>query len=329
MPSVEDSVLSQYVPGFRANLALAPQQTDTRLLSCVDGDLAYDTPGQMFNADDVQRTDPEDITTRVPDTPDKFPSFTRRAGMFTPFQDASWLDNVDKARELEDPTSKVMAALMAGRWRKVDRAIMGTTAGIGGLLGQAPTYAGAIGTTAISYVSLPGAQIVASTDVSYAHDAEIVPTNGSQYGMSVGKVLHASAILDESELEGERYIAFTSQQKTDLLRRTPATSRYYQEVLHLQSGTLTEFMGFTLVRLRKDMVPYAALGHDAASPIRQCIAWTKGACIYRGRPITDANIWRRPDKSNTPQAFYKSEQGAVRRYDTAVVEIDCYEGPSY
>ena len=82
MATNEDTVLSQYVPGFRANLNLAPQQTDTRLLGRVDGDLTYDTPGQMFNADDVQRTsDPEIIVTRVPDTPDKFPGFTRRVGV--------------------------------------------------------------------------------------------------------------------------------------------------------------------------------------------------------------------------------------------------------
>ncbi|MGH6955298.1 MAG: phage capsid protein [Caulobacteraceae bacterium] len=327
MADSEDTVLSQYVPGFRANLNLAPQQTDTRLLSGVDGDLAYDTPGQMFNADDVQTSDPEIITSRVPQTPDKFPGFTRRVGIFVPFQDAAWIDNVDKARELVDPTNKVMMSLMAGRWRFVDTTILGTTAGVGGLLGKAPTKLDASG--AITYQALPAAQIVASTDVSFAHDAEIVPIDGSQYGLSVGKLLHAMEILDESELEGPRHLALSSQQKTDLLRRTPVTSRYYADVEALVKGELDEFLDFNIHRLQKARIPSAGLGHDNASAIRQCVAWIEGACVYRGRPITDARIRIRPDRSDTPQAFYKTEHGSVRRYDTAVVEIDCYEGAQY
>ena len=263
----------------------------------------------------------------MPDTPDKFPSFTRRVGVFLPFQDAAWLDNVDKARELSDPTSKVMMTLMAGRWRKVDRNILGTSAGVGGLLGLATNMT--VQGSALSTTALPASQIIASTDVSFAHDAEVVPTDGSQYGMSVGKLLHAGEILDESELVGERHLAISSQQKSDLLRRTPATSRYYNDVEALRSGKIDVFLGFRIHRLQKAQVPSAGLGHDGASALRQCVAWVEGAVVYKGRPITDAQVWLRKDKSNTPQAFYKSEQGAVRRYDTAVVEIDCYEGPSY
>lgn len=328
MATNEDTVLSQYVQGFRANLNLAPQQTDTRLLSTVDGDLSYDTPGQMFNADDVSTSDPEDIFTRVPDTPDKFVAMTRRVGMFAPFQDAAWLDNVDKARELTDPTNKVMMALMAGRWRKVDTTIIGAPGGFGGLLGSAYYKADASGT--ISSSVLPAAQKVAATDVSFAHDGEVVPTNGSQYGLSVGKIIQANFILDESELEGERHFVATSQQKADLLRRTPVTSSYYAEVKALVAGNISSFLGFTFHWLKSSRVPASATAPHSASYVnRACAAYIKDALVYRGRPITDARIRIRPDKSDTPQAFYKTEHGSVRRYDTAVVQVDCYEGPAY
>lgn len=323
----EQTVLSQYNQGFKANLNLSPQQTDTRLLSCVDGDLNYDVPGMMFNADDVLASDPEDVTTRVPNTPDKFPGFTRRVGSFTPFQDAAWLDNVDKARELVDPTSKVMMSLSAGRWRKVDTNILGATGVNGGLLGNAGNKNDQTGT--ITYTALPAAQIVAASDVQFVHDAEVVPTDGSDYGMSVGKILHAGYLLDESELEGARYLALSSQQKADMLRSTPVTSRYYAEVLALQSDQLDSFLGFKIVRFQKARIPSFVSGHGDGSPTRQCVAWIERALVYRGRPITDAMIWRRPDKSNTPQAFYKAEHGSVRHYDTAVVEIDCFEGVKY
>ena len=321
MPT-EDQVLSLYVPGFRANLNLAPQQTDTRVLGAVDGDLAYDTPGQMFNADDVQPSDPEDITTRVPDTPDKFVGMTRRVGMFTPFQDAAWLDNVDKARELEDPSNKIMMALMAGRWRKTDATILT------GAIGNAYSKLDASGT--LTATALPAAQQIASTDVSFAHDGEVVPTNASQYGMSVGKVIHAKMLLDDSDLEGDRYITFGPQQTADMLRRTPVTSVYYAEVKALVAGTIDNFLGFNVIRLPRKRIPVSATaGHDGATPVRACVAWIKPALVYRGRPITDARIRIRPDKSDTPQAFYKTEHGVCRRYDTAVVQVDAYEGAAY
>lgn len=321
MSTVEDTVLSQYVPGFRANLNLAPQQTDTKLLSTIDSDLNYDTPGQMFNADDVLPSDPEDVMTRVPDTPDKFVGFTRRVGMFSPFHDAAWLDNVDKARELTDPTNKVMMSLMAGRWRKVDNRII--TAALGN------AYSKLDDTGTLTTTALPAAQIVASTDVAFAHDGEVVPTNGNQYGLSVAKILKAGFLLDESLLEGPRHWVGSSQQKADLLRRTPVTSVYYAEVKALVQGAINEFLGFQFHWMASKYVPSAGLGHDNASALRQNIAYVQDAIVFRGRPITDARIRIRPDKSDTPQAFYKNEHGAVRRYDAAVVEVDCYEGPAY
>lgn len=321
MVTNEDTVLSQYVPGYRANLNLAPMQTDTRLLATVDGDLAYDTPGQMFNGDDIGRSDPEPILTRVPDTPDKFLGQTRRVGYFTGFHDTAWIDNADKARELVDPTNKTMMSLMGGRWRHVDKVIMAAAVG--------NAYSKTDDSSAPSATALPAGQIVASTDVTAAHDGEVVPTNGSQYGLSVGKILRAGFLLDESELEGPRHWVGGSQQKEDLLRRTPVTSRYYANVTALVEGKVDTFMGFTFHWLASKYVPSAGLGHDTASAIRQNIAYVQDAIMYRGRPIIEAQLWNRKDKSNRVQAYYEMEDGAVRRYDTAVVEIDCYEGAAY
>ncbi|HUO22699.1 MAG TPA: phage capsid protein, partial [Caulobacteraceae bacterium] len=120
-----------------------------------------------------------------------------------------------------------------------------------------------------------------------------------------------------------------SQQKEDLLRRTPVTSRYYNNVQALVEGKVDSFMGFKFIWFPSKYIPSAGLGHDGASAIRQNIAYIKDAIVYRGRPITDARIAIRHDRSDTPQAFYKTEHGAVRRYDSAVVEVDCYEGAAY
>ena len=146
--------------------------------------------------------------------------------------------------------------------------------------------------------------------------------------MSVGKVIHAGMLLDDSELEGERYFAWGPQQKADMLRRTPTTSVYYSEVKALVAGTINQFLGFNFVMLPRKRIPFT-VGHDAASANRQCCAWIKPALVYCGRPITDARIRIRPDKSDTPQAFYKAQHGTARRYDAAVVQVVAYEGAAY
>jgi Phage capsid protein len=310
----ENTELSQYVPGFTANLNLAPQQTDSKLVNAVESELNYSTPGTMFNADDVGQSDPEDDTTRVPDTPDKFLDKTRRVGWFLGFRDSAWLDNVDKAAELVDPTNPTMAALMAGRWRKTDDGIMGA------LLG--PAYEKADENSPPTPVAFPSANVIAANDVTHAHQDENVPGGGADYGMSVGKLIYASEILDEAELEGERYVAMTSVQRSDLLRSTPTTSQYYTDVKALVAGTINEFMGFKFIRLPKKRV----LTVDGSPAIRRCVAWIKPALIYKARTIENASIRIRHDKSDTPQAFYRAQHGGVRRYDAGVVEIRAKEG---
>jgi hypothetical protein len=331
MATNEDTLLSQYSTGFRANLNLAPQEKDLRLVPVVDAELAYDAPGQMFNADDVQTSDPEPIVARVPNTPDKFVAQVRRIGYFLPYNDAAWIDNLDKARELEDPTSRIMEALMAGhnRYRDIQCLV--------GLLGPAYAVTGAIGTTGgvPSSVSFPSSQVVASTDVTYQPDSEVLPTDGSQYGMSVAKLLHAKLLLEESELEGQMHLACTAYQLADLCRRTPATSRYYVDTTALRDGKIDEFLGFKFHRLNSTIFKKAGLnigytlGHDGASPIYNCPAWVERAVVYKGRPIITATLARRADKSHRLQAYYEGEHGAVRRYDTAVVNVQCYTGAAY
>lgn len=313
--SNEDSVLSQYVPGFRANLNLAPQQLKSKLFDAVVGNMEYDAAGTQFNADDVLATDPEDVQTRVADTPDKFLGFTRRVGFFGEYHDAAWLDNIDKAKTLEDPTNSTMQALMAGRGRKIDSTILAAAIGTAYERQDGPEAA----PTAVAF---PTTQIVGSSDVQLAQQGEVVPDDGSDYGLSIGKLIYAGLLLDDSELEGdERYFAASAMQKADLLRTTPATSTYYTEVQALVSGKLDTFLGFKFIWLPRSRVPLKS----GSTTIRRCVAWEKPAIVYNARTVTTARISIRNDKSDTPQAFYKASHGAVRRYDKAVVAVDCLE----
>lgn len=306
MSNDPNTVLAQYVPGFVANLNLSPQQTKTHLLDAVESDLNYGEPGEGFNLDDLGESDPDDVATRVPDTPDKFIGSERRVANFVGYHDSAWLDNADKARQLVDPANLTMQALMAGRWRKVDDKIMDA------MLGQAFKKDPATGS--MSAVSLPAGQIVAATSVAYAHDGETVPNDNSAYGMSVGKLIEAGALLDESELEGDRFVALSPYEIASLLRRTPVTSTYYRDVQALSTGKVDEILGFKVKRL-------ASKRFKTSAGNRRLPAWIKPAVAYRGRSITTASITVRADKAHTPQAYYRTEHAAGRRYDLGVVEI--------
>lgn len=314
MATAEETIISQYVPGFRANLKLAPQQTDSKLIGFVESDLAYAEPGTQFNADDVLPSDPEDVSTRVPDTPDKFSAYTRRVGFFSEFQDSAWIDSVDKVRTLEDPTNPIMASLMAGQWRKADTAIL---AGAVGLAYERPDGPEAAPTS----VSFPSGQIVGASDVQLKHQGEVVPDDGSDYGLSIGKLLYAQLLLDDSEVEGENIIAADPMQKADLLQRTPVTSTYYNNMMALVEGKVDTFLGFKFIWMPRKRFALKS----GTTDVRSLVAWKKPALVYKARTITNANIAIRADKSHTPQAFYKKSHGVSRRYDKAVVRIDCKE----
>ena len=303
MATNEDTILSQYVPGFKANLNLVPQQMTGRLIGAVDADLSYGEAGELFNADDIGASDPEDVVGRVAPTPDKFLSFTKRVGSFVPYHDAAWLDNVDKARMLEDPANKTMQALMAGRWRKVDSCIIAAALGTAKERTDQSTYANR---------SLPAAQVVAVNTQTYVHDDETVPAASADYGMGIGKIIEAGVILDASEIEGEKFLALSAKQMGDLLRSTPVTNQFYNDVRALVSGKVSSLLDFSIIRTERLL---------KTGSNRRCLAWKKPAIVYRSRPITNARISIRTDMSDTPQAFYKTEHGAVRRYDAGVVEI--------
>jgi hypothetical protein len=316
---------SLYVPGFRANLNLAPQQTRSRLLECVDSDLAYDTPGQYFNADDVGTSDPQLVTTRAPDSPSGFVDMYRRFGAFLPYADGRFIDNEDLVRQLEDPTSKVMQSMLAGLGRNRDVIILGA-GGVGGIFGSYQ-YQNAAG----AYATGPAnANIIPSTFAGAHEDETLTAIEGGDgaYGLSIGKLIHAKALLDNAEIDepmpGDKatdyHIAVTSPQLEDLMRSVPATSSFYNDVKSLIAGTLDYFLGFTFHRLAMSATfnPIPKTGYT-----RKCPAWIKRAIVYRGRTIIPEEVVKRADKSFRWYAYYEFNHGCVRRYDGGVVEVDC------
>lgn len=300
--SFEDTIENHYVQGFTANLNLVPQQMESRLVGCVEADLNHSTPGKSFNADDIGVSTPQRVTTRVPDSPEGFLENTRRGGHFEAFADGKFIDDLDKARMLADPSNPTMQAMMAGKARFMDDKIIDAAFGT--------AYEGENLTTTAAF---PSGQIIAVDDRQNLHDAESVAGSGN-LGLTIGKIITARKMLKASEIAGDLYFALSSEEEAQLLASTPATSGDYNTIKALVAGQIDSFFGFKFVRTERLTV---------ASSITDCIAWVKPAIVYKARTIQNAWIDRRKDKSGRWYAYYETEHGAVRRYDTGVVKVRC------
>lgn len=304
---------NNYTPGFSANLELLPQVKNSRLIQCVDADMAYTKEGKMFNADDVDVGDPKDIEGRFPETPRGEADHYRRVGFLKGFHDARQIETLEKVRMLTDPANKIMAGMMAKKWKKHDLKIIEAFDG--------PSYNGENGTDIVAF---PSSQIIAAANRDFLHAAEksVVAASGD-LPLTVGKLIKSGVLLDEAEIDtddggtgGQRFFAWSARQKGELLASTAATSSDYAQVKALVSGQINEAFGFTFVR--SELLPKAA-------GIRRCFAFIKKAVVFKNRPIMNAKIDQRADLSYRWQAYYETEHGAMRHYDKGVVAVDCAE----
>lgn len=302
---------AHFTPGFKSNLELTPQVKNSRLLQCVDADMSYTDVGKMFNADNLDVDDPVDVVGRVPDSPEGFADHARRVGFFSAFHDGRFIEDLEKVRMLQDPANTVMAGMMAKKWKKHDQKIISILDG--------SSYNGENGTDVVAF---PSSQIIAASDRNFLHDAETVAASGD-LALTVGKLIYAGVKLDEAEIDtddggngGQRFFAWSARQKGELLSTTAATSSDYNTVKALVNGQINEAFGFTFVR--SELLPKAA-------GIRRCYAFVRKAVQFRVRPIQNAWIDRRKDKSGRWYAYYETEHGGLRRYDTGVVAVDCAE----
>lgn len=295
----------QYVPGFVANLSLKPQQTGTRLVHCVDADMNWTKPGTLFNADDIGEDDDEvDITERAPPSPESFADHQRRVGFFKSSGKGRFIEDLDTARMMQDPTNTIMSGMMATKNRATDRRIITTLFDVS-----------RNGQNGENVVAFPAGQVLAASFRAVLHQNEAAAASGD-LPLTIGKLLRAKTKMDRSELEGQRFFGCSAKQLEDLLAITPTTNSEYSNVKALVNGEINSLLGFTFAR--SEQFPLVA-------GVRRCAAWVKSAIQYRERPIKNAWIRPRDDRSGRMYAYYEVERGGLRRYDTAVVEVDCAE----
>lgn len=315
MPDNNEATLEQhYVDAFEANLGLKPQQTDSRLVDLVDADLNFAKKGDSINADDLDDDDaePEEVEDRYGPTPEGAPGKRRRLAFFTPFHKASWLgDDVDNAKSLSDPSNATMQSIMAGLNRYRDRKIIATL--------NAAAKEGRNGDDATN-VAFPAAQQIAIDDWSYAQKGDASTGNAA---LTFAKINKAKVMLGAAELgvavpmSGLPIMLVSAEQIGELLRDPTITSNDYNAVRALMAGEINSFMGFRFVQ--SQLTPRPAANR------RTCFAFHGKAIRYRSRKLVDVKVQQRADRQYNWQAYYKGWHAALRRHDSAVVEIACTE----
>lgn len=299
----EETLESHYTDAFEANLGHVPQAKGGRLVALVDSNTNFTKPGDMFNADDIGTSEPTEVVERFEPSPDGVVAKKRRVGFFTPYKDGKWLDDIDTAKSLSDPSNATMQAMMFGHERHRDRKILEAL--------DAPAREGRTGETTVAF---PAAQSIAVD--SWVGKRKGDASTGDA-PLTFAKINHAKKKLDQSEIEGRRIWVTNAQGISDLLTDPTITDRETAAVQALMNGEVENFMGFTFVKT--ELLPLHAAG------VRKNFAFVQPAIMYRGRKLTEARITQRADRSFNWYAFYKGTHGALRRFDQAVVRVLCAE----
>ena len=228
---------------------------------------------------------------RHSDTPILETPHSRRQVTLTTYEWADLIDDADKVRMLQDPTSSYARAAAAAIGRSMDDVV------IDAMGGTAKT--GKEGATSTVFAS--GQKIV----------------HGSA-GLTVAKLVSAKKLLDANDVDPsiKRYIVVSPEQIEDLLNTTTVTSSDFNTVKALSQGDISSFVGFEFIVSNR-------LKDDGTS--RLCYAFAQdGIKMAIGKDVM-ARIDERSDKSYSTQVYYCSTFGATRMEENKLVEIACNE----
>lgn len=299
------------VDGFRANLNMVPQQTESVYLPHIDADLGYSEIGKMFNVDSIGQSDPKDVDTVVPDSPEGLLDMTRRVGFLKGFQDGKFIESIQKVHQLQDPTDKVMSSMRAGKMRKLD-----------GRVRDAFFAPARIGENGENVLPFPTGKIVGVASRRFLHTLEkdAVPASGA-LPLTLGKILAGRAIIRKTKIlqlhtGGRIKLALREDDLAQLLTTIPATSSDYSLATKLQNGDITHAWGIDFVM--DEDVPFTAGSTDTyLLPM-----WVDKVMQLKAREIHTATIEKRTDKSMRAYAYYETEAGAARGWDEGVAGIE-------
>lgn len=290
-----------YKTEFSTNWETVAQQMGSRLRGAVSSGGNLEGKRKSFNQ--IQPRSMTLITTRKGDTPDGDTDGNKYWVYGRKYEDVIVFDE-DDARQLGDivlPDSDEVQGQAEAYNRTVDDEIISAFDGT--------RYVGEDGTTAEIF------------DTAKSIAVDYVPTGApANSGLTMPKLRRAAKLLNAAEVEdGDRYIAYASQQLDNMLAAVETTSRDYTDMMALKDGKISYFMGFNWIRTER-------LPLVVATDVRSAFVFhKKGIKLAEGPKLVHIDML--PTKRHARQIRTVARVGAVRTENTRVIRIYCDESP--
>lgn len=312
---MSQTITNAFINQFKANIFFGAQQKGSRLRNFVRNESQN---GVLAFYDGLSPTNANELVSRHADTQYVVQTHLRRAVNTRDWTWADLIDNADKLRLLNDPTSAYSMNAMMSLGRTLDDLI------IAAALGTAKT-----GVAGATDVVLPASQWVGATDGTVKTNLNVLTLRRIKSKFGVNDV-------DDSE---QLHIAVTQSQIDSLLADDQVTSHDYNNVKALVQGDVDTFMGFKFHRLQR--LPTSGSGGflaevaeadgsvtlvtGDANNMRRCFAWAPSGIVLAMGQEMEAKIDIMPNKNYSTQVFARMSAGAARLEEEKVVGIICNE----
>jgi hypothetical protein len=304
-------ITEAFVKEFGDNVFMLSQQRGSKLRPFVRQE---SIKGKSKAFDRIGSVDVQLRTGRHSNTPQMDTPHSRRWCFLADYEWADLIDDADKIRILNEPTSEYVMAAMWAMGRKMDSVII------------AASYATVTtGEEADGSDAFPDSQGYAANDGTNL-------TNLNVRTLIALKSLFGENDVDESL---QLHIAVTQSQIDALLGDDQVTSADYNVVKALVKGEVDSFMGFKFHRTQLLSTQTAALsGSPTTGAVgsgssligkRKVIAWAQPGIILGVGQDMKSRVSERDDKSYSTQAYVSMSLGAVRMENEMVAVAYCTE----
>ncbi len=311
---MSQQITEAFVLQFAANIYMTAQQRGSKLRGASRSETIS---GKAKGFDRIGSKVAQRKSGRHADTPQTDTPHSRRWCYLHDYHDGDLIDDADKIRILNDPTSEYMLAIAWALGRSMD------DEWIEAADGDAVTGEDQDGTPAAHPVSK---KVVA------------IDGAGNSANMNVDTLLLIKQLMDAAEIpqEIQRHVAMTASQFTSLLKQTQVTSSDYNTVKALVNGQVDTYLGFKFHQIERLNVQSVTLngdfdtglmtsGSDNVDGFRKCIAWAQDGMILGVGQDIKGRISERNDKCFSVQTYGEMSAGAVRMEEAKVIVAFCDE----
>lgn len=301
------TTIDQHYPSqFGLNWEFLVQQMESRLREYVTVDSVQ---GKEKTYNQMSTSTARLITTRNGPTVPNNETYDKRWLRLQPFESVTHFDEWDDQLlgQVVLPTSETVRSHAMAFNRKCDELIIDALGGT--------VYTGATGTTA---------QTLDSTSVAVDYkDLTSTSGGGTDYNLTIQKLVRARQILEEAEAFDPRYgdqlcVAVSANQIAGLLSDAiEVQSSDFSAIKALYDGQIDTYAGFKFIRT--ELLDYSS------GTVRQCFAWVKSGIVLGFGNERSVRMAIRDDLSETLQIRSKMLLGTTRLQEEKVVSILCEE----